>query len=296
MSEVPTPERPAARACPGCGSSHTTWAFVVAGFPHVRCRDCGTVLVSPLPSPAVLERTYLDPEYHGDLSESEERMRAEARARARVLAERGCRRVLEVGCGAGFFVEALLELGIAAEGVDPGPQAQRAAARGLPIRAIWLEQHLPEAPYDGIAMFEVIEHLPEPVEALRWCHRHLRPGGTLALSTPSASGLPARVLGRRFPMLCPPNHLELFSRAGMAALLRRSGFRPFRWDSFSNLDRPALERSFQRYFLGASPPARLAAQALATIAHAPVQLVDRAGLGISFEIYAEPVAEPAGTG
>jgi SAM-dependent methyltransferase len=280
---------PDARPCPGCGSSTSEWAFEVAGFPHVRCRECGTVLVSPLPSPAVVQATYLDPEYHGDVSASEERMRAEARARARVLQARGCRRVLEIGCGAGFFVEALLELGIAAEGVDPGPQAKRAAERGLPIHTIWLEDHVPAAPYDGIAMFEVIEHLPEPVHALRWCHRFMRPGGTLALSTPSASGLPARVLGRRFPMFCPPNHLEVFSRAGVAALLERSGFRAYRWDSFSNLDRAALRRSFQRYFLGGSPPARWAAGALAMLALAPVRLVDRAGLGISFEIYAEPI-------
>lgn len=289
MSAVPTPKLPEARPCPGCGASRSSWAFVVAGFPHVRCHECGTVLVSPLPSPEVVQATYLDPEYHGDVSASEERMRAEARARARVLQARGCRRVLEIGCGAGFFVEALLELGIAAEGVDPGPQARRAAARGLPIHTIWLEEHVPAAPYDGIAMFEVIEHLPEPVEALRWSHRHMQRGGTLALSTPSASGLPARVLGRRFPMLCPPNHLEVFSRAGVAALLGRSGFRAFRWDSFSNLDHAALRRSFERYFLGSSPPAHAMAGALATLAQAPVRLVDRAGLGISFEIYAEPV-------
>jgi len=286
---LPTAELPDPRPCPGCGSTRSTWAFVVAGFPHVRCRDCGTVFVSPLPPPAVVQATYLDPEYHGDVSASEERMRAEARARARVLQSRGCRRVLEIGCGAGFFVEALLELGIAAEGVDPGPQAQRAAARGLPIHNIWLEDHAPAEPYDGIAMFEVIEHLPEPVHALAWSHRWLRPGGTLALSTPSASGLPARVLGRRFPMLCPPNHLEVFSRRGVAALLERSGFRAFRWDSFSNLDRAALGRSFQRYFLGTSTPARWASRALAVAASSPVRLVDRAGLGISFEIYAEPV-------
>lgn len=279
---------PAARPCPGCGSLQARWAFVVAGFPHVRCRACGTVFVSPLPAAEVVQATYLDPEYHGDVSASEERMRAEARARARVLQARGCRRVLEIGCGAGFFVEALLELGIAAEGVDPGPQAQRAAARGLPIHTIWLEDHVPAAPYDGIAMFEVIEHLPEPLQALRWCHRSLRAGGTLALSTPSASGLPARVLGRRFPMLCPPNHLEVFSRRGVAALLERGGFQAFRWDSFSNLDHAALRRSFQRYFLGTSSPARWAAGALATAASTPVRLVDRAGLGISFEIYAEP--------
>jgi hypothetical protein len=90
-------------------------------------------------------------------------------------------------------------------------------------------------------------------------------------------------------MLCPPNHLEVFSRRGVAALLERSGFRAFRWDSFSNLDRAALRRSMQRYFLGTSPPARWAAGALAALAHSPVRLVDRVGLGISFEIYAEPV-------
>lgn len=290
MPEAPaTAPLPAARPCPGCGSARAAWAFVVAGFPHVRCRECGTVFVSPLPSPAVVQATYLDPDYHGDVSASEARMRAEARARARVLQARGCKRVLEIGCGAGFFVEALLELGIAAEGVDPGPQAQRAAARGLPIRTLWLEEHVPSEPYDGVAMFEVIEHLPEPLHVLEWCHRWLKPGGTLALSTPSATGLPARVLGRRFPMLCPPNHLEVFSRRGVAALLERGGFRAFRWDSFSNLDRAALQRGLQRYFLGASPPARAAARVLAAAASAPVRLVDRAGLGISFEIYAEPV-------
>ena len=274
-----------ARPCPACGSRRSAWAFVVNGFPHVRCRDCGTVLVSPLPSPAVIEATYLDPEYHGDVAASEERMRAEARARARVLAERGCRRVLEVGCGAGFFVEALLELGIEAEGVDPGPQAQRAAARGLPIHPIWLQDHQPRAPYDGVAMFELLEHLPEPVEVLHWCRRWMHPGATLALSTPSASGLPARLLGRRFPMLCPPNHLELFTRRGLTALLERGGFRPFRWTSFSNLDHAALQRSFQRFFLGSSPPARRAAALLATLAAAPARLIDQAGQGISFEVY-----------
>jgi SAM-dependent methyltransferase len=288
VPETPSPARPDARPCPGCGGRAASWAFEVAGFPHVRCRGCATVFVSPLPPLEVVQGTYLDPEYHGDVAASEERMRAEARARARILQARGCRRVLEIGCGAGFFVEALLELGIAAEGVDPGPQAQRAAARGLPIHPIWLEDHVPAAPYDGVAMFEVIEHLPEPIHALRWCHRWMRAGGTLALSTPSASGLPARVLGRRFPMLCPPNHLEVFSRRGVAALLERAGFGAIRWDSFSNLDRAALGRGFQRYFLGSSGPARWVAGVLAAAALPPVWLVDRVGLGTSFEIYAEP--------
>ncbi len=279
----------APRPCPACGVQRSRDAFVVDGFPHARCLPCGTVFVSPLPTPQQVQATYLDPDYHGDVSASEERMRAEAHARALVMQQRGCTRVLEIGCGAGFFVEALLELGIDAEGVDPGPQAKRAAARGLPIHTIWLEDHEPAAPYDGVAMFELLEHLPDPVEALRWSHRFITSGGTLALSTPSASGVPARMLGRRFPMLCPPNHLEVFTRRGVDTLLARGGFRPFRWDSFSNLDRAALRRSFQRYFVGSSTPARWVAQAMAVAAGAPVRLLDRAGLGISFEVYAEPV-------
>ncbi|MCA9655811.1 MAG: class I SAM-dependent methyltransferase [Myxococcales bacterium] len=281
----PTPP-PAARSCPACDARRSEWAFVVDGFPHLRCRECGTVFVSPLPSDETIRATYLDPEYHGDVDATEDRMRAEARARARVMKEHGCTRVLEIGCGAGFFVEALLELGIEAEGVDPGPQAQRAAARGLPIRPIWLEELRPTAPYDGIGMFELLEHLPDPVTALQWSRRHTRPGATLALSTPSASGLPARLLGRRFPMLAPPNHLEVFSRDGIDRLLRRGGFVPTRWVSFSNLDRDTLRRGFQRFVLGRSAPARWLAHGLASAALLPARLVDRAGLGTSFEVYA----------
>jgi len=275
------------RPCPACASRSNEWAFVVDGFPHLRCRDCQTLFVSPLPTPEAVQATYLDPSYHGNVELSEDRMRQEARARAHIVAERGCRRVLEIGCGAGFFVEALLELGIEAEGVDPGPQAKRAAERGLPIHPIWLEELEPTDLYDGIAMFELLEHLPDPMDALDWSRRWTRKGATLAFSTPSASGLAARVLGRRFPMLCPPNHLEVFTRRGVQALLVRSGFEAFRWDSFSNLDAATLQRGFQRFFLGQSKPARAIAGGLASMARSPVRLLDRVGLGTSFEVYAE---------
>lgn len=281
--------RPPQRPCPACDSQHVRWAFEVDGYPHVRCHGCGTVFVSPLPEAEVITAANVDPEYQHDLWESEDRMRAEARARAQVMQARGCKRVLEIGCGAGFFVEALLELGIEAEGVDPGIQAKRAAARGLPIHNLWLEELAPSAPYDGIAAFELFEHLPQPVEALRWCHRWMQPGAMLFLSTPSASGLPARLLGRRFPMLCPPDHLEVFTRTGLTTLLRRGGFRSIGWESFSNLDRATLSRSLERFALGSSAPGRAIAGAVARVMLRPVQLVDRIGLGTSYEVQAERV-------
>ena len=87
-------------------------------------------------------------------------------------------------------------------------------------------------------------------------------------------------------MLAPPNHLEVFSRDGIDRLLRRGGFVPTRWVSFSNLDRDTLRRGFQRFVLGRSAPARWLAHGLASAALLPARLVDRAGLGTSFEVYA----------
>jgi hypothetical protein len=90
-------------------------------------------------------------------------------------------------------------------------------------------------------------------------------------------------------MVCPPDHLELFTRKGLRRLLERGGFRPIRWTSFSNLGAEDLARNFRRFFVGDSETGRLAADRLGRAAAKPVRWLDRAGLGISFEVYAEAV-------
>ena len=140
------------------------------------------------------------------------------------LVRRGCRSVLEIGCGAGFFLEAAREAGIDAVGVDPGPTGELARARGLVVHATWIDTFEPDRRFDAAALWEVIEHLPDPGAALARIRGWLGPRATLALSTPSASGLPARLLRARFPMVSPPEHLELFSSRGLRTLLTRAGY------------------------------------------------------------------------
>jgi hypothetical protein len=135
-------------------------------------------------------------------------------------------------------------------------------------------------------MWEVVEHVAVPKDILLQARKWLRPGGFLALSTPSSSGLPARALGPRFPMVIPPDHLSLFSRRGLQTLLGAVDFDPVRWTSFSGLDRAALSRGFQRFVLGSSLPARAVSAGLALAAEPVARLVDRAGLGTGFEVYA----------
>jgi SAM-dependent methyltransferase len=276
-----------ARACPACGHQRARFAFASAGFVHVRCVRCDTLFVAELPPPDQVEATYLAPDYHSTAEGQEQRMRAEADARAQVLRKFGCRDVLEIGCGPGHFLDAVRELGMRVEGVDRARTAAAARARGHTIHDCWLQDLAPVAArFDAVAMWEVIEHVPDPKAMLISARQWLRPGGFLALSTPSSSGIPARALGARFPMVCPPDHLALFSRRGLSALLAAARFDPVRWTSFSGLGREQLRRGFQRFGLGSSLPGRALAHGLAVAAELPVQLMDRAGFGSAFEVYA----------
>jgi SAM-dependent methyltransferase len=274
------------RPCPACGDPRSRSAFVVDGFPLVRCRSCATLFVAPLPGDEVVQATYLRPDYHDTAEASLARMQSEAHARAEVFAELGATRVIEVGCGPGHFLDAARERGLHIEGVDPARTAAIAAARGHLVHATFLEDFHPARPFDALALWEVIEHLPDPLDALQRMRAWLIHGAVLGLSTPSMSGLPARLLGRDFPMITPPDHLALFTRGGLTRLLDRAGFEAVRWSSFSNLDAPTLTRAVHRRLLRSSEAARPLAALLGQLGAAPARWIDRAGLGTSFEVYA----------
>jgi hypothetical protein len=82
----------------------------------------------------------------------------------------------------------------------------------------------PEAPWDAISCWDVIEHLAEPPEALARLRGLLRPRGWLFVSTPDAGSLVARALGRRWHYLDPVQHITVFSRSNLRVLLERSGY------------------------------------------------------------------------
>jgi SAM-dependent methyltransferase len=74
-------------------------------------------------------------------------------------------------------------------------------------------------------MWDVLEHLPDPVAALRRIADLLRPGGRLVVNTPLEDGWDARWLGQRWPGWDAPRHLAVFSHRTLADALTRAGFR-----------------------------------------------------------------------
>lgn len=191
-----------------------------------QCRACGLAYTNPRPAAAALLEGYAQAEDPDYLKESESRcMNAYlSLAILRRFAPAGGR-LLEVGCSAGFFLNAA-RLHYEVEGVEPAPWARAHAQDKLKLdarHATLEEARYPDKHFDAAAAIDVIEHLPDPAGFLKELKRVLKPGGVLYLVTPDLGSLSAMLLGGRWWGLRPA-HIYYFSKATLTELLRRQGF------------------------------------------------------------------------
>lgn len=101
-------------------------------------------------------------------------------------------KILEIGCGAGTVLRALVEAGYQVTGVEMHIRLARRAAAENPSSRIYVAdiRNPPsdlesDGPFDAVAMFDVLEHLDEPEGLLRSCAGLLRPGGSLVGTLPA---------------------------------------------------------------------------------------------------------------
>lgn len=107
--------------------------------------------------------------------------------------------ILEIGCGGGYFLDALSR-DYRVVAVDISAHAVTRARLRAPRVSFGLAdaQRLPfaDACADCVLAFDVIEHLPSPEALLTEARRVLKPGGLLVFSTPNPKSLGARVKRR----------------------------------------------------------------------------------------------------
>jgi SAM-dependent methyltransferase len=135
-------------------------------------------------------------------------------------------RLLDVGAAFGFAVAEARRAGWRACGIEIGEAAARrarAAASGCVARAHALRAPFPDACFDAITLWDVLEHLRDPHAAMAELARLLAPGGILALSTGDVGSLLARVSGARWHLYTLPEHLFFFSRPSLRRLVEAHG-------------------------------------------------------------------------
>ena len=209
------------------------------GFAYVRCARCGLVQMNPQPLAGDVGRRYRESFGQDYLSYELANEAVFLGLQQLALEDAGFYRierellettsspptVLDVGCATGALLAVLRDRGWQVTGVEISPSGDYARLnRNIPVQSASLEEcHFPDGSFDLAHASHLIEHLNNPASFIGEAWRVLRPGARLLLTTPNIDGFQARLFGSRWRSAIF-DHLYLFSRRTLAAMLRAAGF------------------------------------------------------------------------
>jgi SAM-dependent methyltransferase len=212
-------------------------------FDLVRCCDCGLVRTAPRPSVGSIAEFY-PPSYVSFAAEvpSTSAWYAVLRSVVRLpyvlrygsadpwFRPSDTNRLLDVGCGTGVYLQAMVNLGWSVRGVEPDAAAAARAAERLGVQPDRIfvgrveDADFPPETFDLVTMAHVLEHLHHPRGVLERIRRWLRPGGMIRLWLPNFESIESRVFRKLWFGLDVPRHLYHFGPHTIRATLETVGF------------------------------------------------------------------------
>jgi SAM-dependent methyltransferase len=193
----------------------------------VRCRRCSLVRADPVLDPELSAELYRASTF--DYGEELDGLRATYGAAldrlAAVIPSR--RGLVDIGCGNGFVLEIALGRGWSdVRGVEPSADAIAQAdpiVRERIVPDVMRRGLLPAASFDAVTLFQVLDHMPDPMALLHECRTILRPGGAILALNHDVTAWSARLLGERSPII-DVEHTYLYSPLTMRRLFEGAGF------------------------------------------------------------------------
>jgi 2-polyprenyl-3-methyl-5-hydroxy-6-metoxy-1,4-benzoquinol methylase len=206
------------------------WHGVPGTFTLYRCAACGLIYQTPRPTAESFAAIY-PADYIPHSADS----RAEYIPHPDTV--RACKFInrwqpaghtlLDIGCGSGGLLRAMRTLAPHWHLMGLEPDAEAAATArsyGLNVQPHRLEDaRLTRDTWDAITLWNVLEHLPDPLSTLRHVRTLLAPGGVAYLAVPMADSLDARIFGDSWIGWDLPRHFVLFERPTLRAMLAQAG-------------------------------------------------------------------------
>ena len=229
-------------SCVVCGEKKFSFLFkgsdrmhdVVGEYSLNQCDHCGLIFVNPQPEGEELSRHYPADDYvatrGGGRPNLEILLTAtyaskgkwlkkfllfplKPKGRSLPVVPKG--RLLDVGCGVGYFLETAKQIDMDGYGVLPG-EFDRGLAEKNELKIFQgelIEAKYPNNYFDVITLNHVFEHIHNPAETLEELHRILKPDGSLIIAIPQSRNLAYWLFGKYWVSLDIPRHLFIYTTA-----------------------------------------------------------------------------------
>jgi SAM-dependent methyltransferase len=222
----------AARECPACRGEQWDELYLRQGWNFLRCMTCRLVGIDPMPTDEQLAEHYSSRFESGNYQPeiAAERLPT-LRGVFNLVYSGEPGRIFDIGCFDGGLLDIAAEAGWETWGLEYQGSAAEIARRKHPDRIMLgaLEDcEPPRRDFDVVTAIGVIEHLRGPASLAAFAAKCLRRGGLLVVQTPDIGSWPARMLGRYWPPIAPPEHIWYFNRINLSRLLYDAGFREAR--------------------------------------------------------------------
>ncbi len=137
--------------------------------------------------------------------------------------------LLEVGCATGLALKVAQKQGWNVFGVEVNAKAALIANEVLKADVVRVgnlnDGMFPNEYFSLVTLFDVIEHIPHPIEFLSILHKKIAPGGSILFVTPNVDTLSFKILKEKWPHLVQ-EHPVLYSPKSINRLLKETGFMP----------------------------------------------------------------------
>ena len=206
--------------------------YLVNEISMAQCIDCGLLQMqrhlNNWELRAIYSADYFDRgKYVDDFAGQREHRRRLSLMRKAGLAPGS--RVLDFGTATGEFANAASEH-YEVWGSDINADGINAAARNYPALAnrLMINQALRDLDnefFDALVLWDVLEHLDDPLGSLTEILRLLKAGGILAVSTPNVGSLIAKLMSTSWHFMTPPEHIALFDKTTLHRLFEQLGLK-----------------------------------------------------------------------
>jgi 2-polyprenyl-3-methyl-5-hydroxy-6-metoxy-1,4-benzoquinol methylase len=192
----------------------------------VQCHDCGFVFMNENPTHEEIERCYSTYSYSIAVNAPAATIASFNKLLQELEPFRKTNRILDYGCGQGWFIEEAKKRGWEVWGTEYSEAAIKLGKeKDISILSLEDAKKFEQGFFDVVVMIEVIEHVTDIHEPFRSIHKWLRQGGLLYCTTPNFNAINRYIQKKeKFRIISWPEHLSYFTRKTLGKLASMNGF------------------------------------------------------------------------